>query len=80
MYSAAHSKTGGGRWSHTITYQTRFYMAGFREQRDWSSHPEMDPNHPNFGADDVEAEKLEPPALIHEYEHFHVPEDSDDQF
>ena len=40
----------------------------------------MDPNHPNFGADDVDSEKLEPPALIHEYEHFHVPEDSDDQF
>ena len=40
----------------------------------------LDPNHPNFGADDIEAEKLEPPALIHEYEHFHEPEDSDDQF
>ena len=83
-------QTGGGRWSYT-TYQTRFYMAKSWEQRDWSSMDPsrndvrdlvsiLDPIHPNFGADDLEALELEPPALIHEYEHFHEPEDSDDQF
>ena len=40
----------------------------------------MMPGDPNFGADDIEAEKLEPPAFIHEYGHFHEPEDSDVQF
>ena len=52
-------------------------------------HPEMipgdlvsllDPNHINIGADGIEAEELEPPALIHEYDNFHEPEDSNDTF
>ena len=40
----------------------------------------LEPIHPNFEADDIEALELEPPAPIHEYEFFHEPEDSDDQF
>ena len=40
----------------------------------------LDPNHINIGADGIEAEELEPPALIHEYDNFHEPEDSNDTF
>ena len=39
----------------------------------------LDPNHINIGADGIEAEELESPALIHEYDHFHETENSDDQ-